>query len=132
MPWSRREFAISSISAAAALGGAAASARGEAMYGLISQITTAPGRRDELAGILLAAAQGMPGCLSYVVAADPAKPDALWITEVWADKDSHAAALRLPAVQQAIASGRPLIAGVVSHAETTPIGGVGLPAPGAG
>jgi hypothetical protein len=41
----------------------------------------------------------MPGCLSYIVAKDAADADALWITEVWTDKDSHAASLKLPAVQ---------------------------------
>ena len=124
--WSRREFAVSSASAVAGLGGSAAEARGLAMYGLISQIMTAPGRRDELARLLLGAAQGMPGCLSYVVAADSAKADALWVTEVWTDKQSHANSVRLPAVQEAIARSRPLIAGFSEHAETTPLGGVGL------
>lgn len=98
------------------------------MYGLISQITAVPGRREELARILLTASTGMPGCLSYVVAADPAKEDALWITEVWRDRASHAASLSLPQVQAAMTTGRPLIAGSVSHVETIPLGGRGLSA----
>ncbi len=68
----------------------------------------------------------MPGCLSYIIAADPTNPDALWITEAWDSKDSHAASLKLPAVQAAIARGRPLIAGFDSRSETTPLGGHGL------
>jgi quinol monooxygenase YgiN len=98
------------------------------MYGLISQITAAAGRRDELARILLSGSAGMSGCLSYVVAADPANVDALWITEVWRDRASHAASLSLPQVQAAIAKGRPLIAGSASHVETAPLGGLGLSA----
>ena len=43
----------------------------------------------------------MPGCFSYVVAADPAEPDALWVTEVWESQASHQASLQLPAVQAA-------------------------------
>ena len=68
----------------------------------------------------------MPGCLSYIVATDPAEPDALWITEVWDSADSHHASLSLPAVKATIAKARPLIAGFGSRVETVPIGGYGL------
>ena len=37
-----------------------------------------------------------------------------------------AASLELPAVQAAIARGRPLIAGFDSYTETIPVGGAGL------
>lgn len=96
------------------------------MYGLIGQMKTAPGKRDELAAILQEGTAAMPGCLSYILALDPADADVLWITEVWTDKDSHAASLKLPAVQAAIAKGRPLIAGFGHRFETTPVGGHGL------
>ena len=96
------------------------------MYGLIGQMKAAPGKRDELVSILSESTEGMPGCLSYIVAKDAADADALWITEVWTDKDSHAASLKLPAVQAAIAKARPIIAGFGHRFETTPVGGVGL------
>ena len=97
------------------------------MYGLIGRITTTPGARDQLAAILLAGTGTMPGCLSYVVAHDPADADALWVTEVWESAEHHRASLQLPAVQAAIQQGRPLIAGFSHRAETVPLGGVGLP-----
>lgn len=97
------------------------------MYGLIGKMTAAPGKRDELAAILLQGTRSMPGCLSYVVARDPEDPDALWVTEVWEDRESHQASLALPAVQAAIAAGRPLIAGISHRVETQPLGGHGLP-----
>ncbi|HXE58336.1 MAG TPA: putative quinol monooxygenase [Gemmatimonadales bacterium] len=103
--------------------------RGATMYGLIGKITAVPGQRDALAAILLEGTREMPGCLSYVVAADPADPDALWVTEVWDSPESHRASLALPAVQAAIAKGRPLIAGFGNRVETRPLGGVGLRAP---
>lgn len=81
------------------------------MYGLIGQMLAAPGKRDELLAILGEGVNDMPGCLSYVIAKDPANADALWITEVWTDKAAHAASLKLPSVQAAIAKGRPMIAG---------------------
>jgi quinol monooxygenase YgiN len=77
-----------------------------------------PGRRDALISILLEGLRDMPGCLSYIVAHDAADGDAIWITEAWDHKDSHQASLALPSVQQAIARGRPLIAGYGERFET--------------
>jgi len=96
------------------------------MYGLIAKITAAPGQRDALAAILLEGTQEMPGCLSYVVASDPADANALWITEVWASQADHKASLSLPEVQAAIGKGRPMIAGFSNRVETVPIGGCGI------
>lgn len=96
------------------------------MYGLIGKMTAAPGQRDALAAILLRGTTAMPGCLSYVVAADPTEPDALWITEVWDSAASHQASLALPSVKAAITEGRPLIAGFSNRTETVPLGGMGL------
>lgn len=96
------------------------------MYGLIGKMSAVPGQRDALAAILLEGTTRMPGCLSYVIATDPADADALWITEVWDSQESHRASLTLPAVQEAIAKGRPMIAGFSNRVETTPLGGHGL------
>ncbi|MFV3129244.1 putative quinol monooxygenase [Niveispirillum sp. KHB5.9] len=104
----------------------AAGSEGKTMYGLIGRMIAAPGKRDALAAILLEGTGSMPGCLSYIIAADPTNPDALWITEAWDNKDSHAGSLKLPAVQAAIAKARPLIAGFDSRSETLPLGGHGL------
>ena len=98
------------------------------MYGLISKITAVAGQRDALASILIDGTVSMPGCLSYVVAADATEPDALWVTEVWESQARHQASLQLPAVQAAIARGRPLIAGFSNRVETAPIGGHGVAA----
>ena len=96
------------------------------MFGLIGKMRAAPGKRDELIGILLEGTGTMPGCLNYIVASDPADADAIWITEVWTDEASHKASLSLPEVQAAIAKARPIIAGFDSQTRTTPLGGVGL------
>jgi quinol monooxygenase YgiN len=96
------------------------------MYGLIGKISTVPGQRDALAALLVEGTRAMPGCLSYVVASEPADANALWITEVWDSQASHQASVQLPAVQAAIAKGRPLIAGFSNRVETVPIGGIGI------
>lgn len=96
------------------------------MYGLIGKINAVPGQRDALIAILVEGVAGMPGCLSYVVARDVADADAIWVTEVWDSRASHEVSLSLPSVQQAIAQGRPLIAGFGERFETEPVGGHGL------
>jgi len=98
------------------------------MYGLIGKMTATPGQRDALAAILLEGTDAMPGCLSYIIATDPADADALWITEVWDSEGSHRASLALPAVRDAIARGRPMIAGFSNRTETRPLGGHGVSA----
>ena len=96
------------------------------MYGLIGKVSAVPGQRDALATVLLEGTRAMPGCLSYVIAADATDSDTLWITEVWDGQASHASSLALPDVQAAIAKGRPMIAGFSNRVETAPLGGYGL------
>lgn len=94
------------------------------MYGLIGRMQVVAGQRDALVSILLEGVSGMPGCRSYIVAHDPTDPDAIWVTEVWDSQEHHRASLSLPSVQQAIARGKPLIAGFGERFETTPVGGI--------
>ena len=98
-----------------------------AMYGLIGKMRAMSGHRDELVAILREGTGGMPGCLSYVIATDPSDDDAIWITEVWESAEHHRESLTLPSVRDAIARGRPLIAGFDSQTVTVPVGGIGLP-----
>lgn len=93
------------------------------MYGLIGKMKAVPGQRDALISILLEGVSDMPGCLSYVVAQDPA--DAIWVTEVWNSQASHKASLSLPSVKDAISRGKPLIARFDEYIETSPMGGHG-------
>lgn len=99
------------------------------MYGLIGKLRAVSGQRDALIGILLEGTGAMPGCLSYVIASDPADADVIWVTEVWTSEEDHKASLSLPAVQQALTRGRPLIAGFEERIVTTPAGGHGLRQP---
>ena len=98
----------------------------ETRYGLIGKLRAQPGKRAELIAILLEGTGEMPGCKAYIVAEDAKESDVIWITEVWDKAESHKASLQLPAVQAAIARGRPLIAGFDSQVELDVAGGVGL------
>jgi quinol monooxygenase YgiN len=96
------------------------------MYGLIGNITARSGHRDTLIDILLSAATGLPGCLSYIISKDSNDEDLIWVTEVWDSEESHTTSLSLPSVREAIAKGRPLIAEFGEHIKTLPAGGHGL------
>ena len=96
------------------------------MYGLIGKMRAKPGKRDHLLAILLRGTDSMPGCLSYIVAKDPADADAIWITEAWDSEASHKASLTLPQVRASIAEAMPMIQGFDSMTPTEPVGGVGL------
>lgn len=96
------------------------------MYGLIGSFKAAEGRRTDLVRLLLAEVDVLPGCLSYVVAEDPADDVTVWVTEVWTDAAAHKASLQLPAVKAVIAQAMPLIAAFGEHRETRPAGGHGI------
>ena len=108
--------------------GGATTGGGKDMYGLIGRMRAVAGQREALIAILLDGVSGMPGCLSYVVARDPADAEAIWVTEVWDSRASHEASLSLPSVKDAIGRGKPLIAGFDQHIETVPVGGHGIQA----
>ena len=114
------------LTAISLLGGCSSILEEKTMYGIIGKMLAQPGQRDQLINILLAGTQNMPGCKSYIISKDLADNNALWINEVWESKEHHAASLKLESVQQAIANGKPLIAGFGDRFETEPVGGHGL------
>jgi len=94
-------------------------------YGLIGQMIAQPGQRPALVALLTEGTGNMPGNIAYLIGEDSANPDAIWIVEMWDSKESHAASLALPAVQDAIKKGRPLIAGFGTRAEFKPVAKTG-------
>lgn len=100
--------------------------RSAVVYGLIGKFKAKPGQRDALISAMLDDDTTIPGCLSFVVARDPGDPDMVWITEVWDTKASHKASLEMPSVKASIERAMPLIASFDMHAETDPVGGIGL------
>lgn len=90
-------------------------------YGLLGQMMAQPGQRAALIAILTESSGEMPGNIAYLIGEDSANPDAIWIVELWDSKEAHAASLKLPAVQEAIKKGRPLIAGFGTRAEFKPV-----------
>lgn len=98
------------------------------MYGLIVKLTALAGKREELTAILKESAADMPGCLSYIVAADAIDANVLWVTEAWDNMASHDASLSLPQVKRAIPRATATVANFEKIAVTNPVWGAGLPA----
>ena len=98
-------------------------------YGLYGKMRTKPGERDAFVRILLRDVEEMRsvGCELYVLNLAQDDPDVVWVTEVWASREAHAASLRLPTVKQAIAEGMPLLTGEFDRVELDVVGGLGLP-----
>lgn len=122
----RRKFTASTGLAALAMASGCHPSKDSTMHGIIGKMIAHDSKRDELIAILLDGTRDMPGCLSYVIAKDLTDVNALWITEAWESQESHAASLSLDSVRQAIAKGKPLIAGFGERFETEPVGGEGL------
>ena len=122
----RRQILGGMIATLGTFAGAAPADESHLMFGMIGKMTLAPGKRAEVAALLLDATKHMPGCLIYVVAQDNTDEDSLWITEAWESKESHDASVSLPEVKEAIAAARPMITGFSNQVVTTPLGGYGL------
>lgn len=96
------------------------------MLGLVNKVSALPEKREQLIRLLLQGSDEMPGCLSYIVAADASESDSVWITEVWDGPENHQASLELPAVKAAIGEAMPLIAAFETVATTRPVVGTGM------
>jgi methyltransferase (TIGR00027 family) len=103
-------------------------------YGRFGTLTARPGRRDAVVSILLRGAPALKevGCEIYLVNVSEAKPDLIWVSEVWTSSDAHRASLSLPAVRAAIAEAMPMLTGEFESVEFSVAGGLGLHGEAAG
>ncbi|MBZ6093069.1 putative quinol monooxygenase [Streptomyces olivaceus] len=97
-------------------------------YGCLASMKTRPGFREEVASILLSAAEGLreAGCDSYVVGLADEDDTTIWVTEVWKTKEHHDASLELPGAKEAIGRAMPLLTGEFTNQELSVAGGLGL------
>jgi quinol monooxygenase YgiN len=96
------------------------------MHGLINRFTAHPGQRDAAMASMLSDVGPLDGCLSFVVARDPAHPDAFYLTEVWASPAHHQASLARPGVKASLDVLIPLIADWGTEVVTEPVGGIDM------
>lgn len=97
-------------------------------YGRFGTLTARPGRRDAVVALLVGGAAALKeiGCEIYLVNVSEAKPDVIWVSEVWKSRDAHRASLALPAVRAAIAEAMPMLTGEFESVEFAVVGGLGL------
>ena len=99
------------------------------LFGLFGKLTAHEGKRDALLANMMKAAELMssvPGCLLYVVAKSDAEPNAVFVTELWKDEDSHGASLSMAGVRNLIVETMPLLAEQPSGTKVTAVGGKGI------
>lgn len=83
------------------------------LFGLFGKLTAHEGKRDALLEKMMKAADLMssvPGCLLYVVGTSDTEPNAVFVTELWKDEDSHGASLSMGGVRNLIVETMPLLA----------------------
>ncbi len=99
------------------------------MYAMTGKLSAQPGKRGQLAEILLRASRmvaEMQGCHAYIILEDVKDEAAVSVFEMWADKESHDASLRDQNVRALIAEAMPILAGAPSGSELRVLGGHGM------
>lgn len=99
-------------------------------YGLTGKLQAKAGMGNELASVLLQAADLMataPGCHLYVIGKDTQDSDLIWINEIWDSKQAHDDSLNIPGCRELISRAIPILAGPPQKgAELEILGGKGL------
>jgi quinol monooxygenase YgiN len=96
---------------------------------MTGKLQAQPGKWAVLVDILLRAAKlvsTMRGCRSYIVLEDVQDESAVWVFEMWDNKESHDVSLRDEKVRGLIAEAMPILAGAPSGTELRVTGGHGL------
>ncbi len=102
------------------------------------KFTAQPGRGDEVAQLLLAAAEALrdtAGCELYLINRAASEPDVVWVNELWLSQDALDASLEQLQTDEGkarIAEIMALLAGNPELTEVEPLGGVGYLPGGAG
>ena len=95
------------------------------------KFTAQPGRGDELARLLLQAADSLrevAGCELYVINRVAAEPDVVWVTELWLDQasvDASLEQLQTDAGRAQVAQVTALLAWPPERIDLEPLGGIG-------
>ncbi|MBV8328009.1 MAG: antibiotic biosynthesis monooxygenase [Chryseobacterium sp.] len=99
-------------------------------YLLHGKLTAKPGHREELADILIQAAQLVStakGCKLYAVSNDRDDATSVYITEIWDSKDDHDNSLKNEDVRALIMKAMPILDGQPTKGQELEIlGGTGI------
>ena len=99
-------------------------------YGLHGALIAKEGRADNLANILLKAAEMMStakGCHLYLISRDTEDNNLIWVTEAWDSKEDHDQSLQNDGVGEFISTAMPLLDGNPQKGQILQIfGGYGI------
>lgn len=99
-------------------------------YGLHGKLKATAGNGDKLSSILLEASRLVAtakGCHLYLVSKDNKDTDAVWVTEVWDNKEDHDNSLKVAGVKELISQAMPILDGPPEKGqELEVLGGAGI------
>ncbi|MEH7111488.1 putative quinol monooxygenase [Neobacillus niacini] len=98
-------------------------------FGIYGKLIAKEGEREQLATILLEAAESMDtlgDCELYLVSVAPADPNSVYVYEVWSSESAHQASLTLESTQTLIQRAKPILAGMERISTFVPRGGKGM------
>ena len=98
-------------------------------FGLFGKLIAKEGERETLVDILLNAGESMENlvdCELYVVHVSNDDPNAVYVYEVWRNKNAHQSSLTLETTQTLIQLAKPIIVGMERINTLIPIGGKGI------
>lgn len=99
-------------------------------YLLHGKLTAKPGRRNELANILIDASKLVStakGCRLYVIGLDKNNSNSVFVTEIWDSKEDHDNSLKMEGVRDLIMKAMPMLDGQPAKGqELELLGGTGI------
>jgi quinol monooxygenase YgiN len=98
-------------------------------FGIYGKLIAKEGEREQLAAILLEAAESMQNheeCELYLVSVAPEDPNAVYVYEVWTSESAHQGSLTLDSTQTLIQRAKPILAGMERISTLVPKGGKGI------
>lgn len=100
------------------------------MYLLHGKLNAKAGKTEELANILLEASKLVStakGCKFYVIGKDKDDETAVYVTEIWTNKEDHDNSLKVEVVKELIMKAMPILEGQpMKGQELEILGGAGI------
>ncbi|MDQ0974569.1 quinol monooxygenase YgiN [Neobacillus niacini] len=98
-------------------------------FGIYGKLIAKEGEREQLAAILLEAAESLQNhadCELYLVSVAPEDPNAVYVYEVWSSESAHQGSLTLESTRTLIQRAKPFLAGMERISTLVPKGGKGI------
>jgi len=98
-------------------------------YGLLGKFTVLEGKQKQMVDILLEAADSLKDledCENYQISITGQEPNAVYVYEVWNNKQAHQDSLSLESTQTLIRQAKPIITGMERICTLNTLGGKGL------